>query len=182
VSEADPAPHDADHGPVRTWPDIAGSAYHDLIDGQLERENARKDSFESRGISMITSAGTIVTLLFGLAALTTKTSDFTLKGGAKTALVVALCFLLSSAVAGVVVNAPLQYSEADPGALMRLLDEQFWWGDPAIGRRRTAELEIKQVARARKMNSLKARLLVAGLAAEILGVLAVAAAVLQILT
>jgi hypothetical protein len=200
VSEAESPALDTDPGPIETddpaeveaetpdeklpsrvWPDVAGSAYHDLIDGQLAREDSRKVSLESRGITMITSASTIVTLLFGLAALATQSSKFTLTGGSKAALAVAVGFLLLSAVLGVLTNAPLSYSEADPQALVRLLEERFWWGDPAIGRMRTAELEINQVSRARRMNSLKAKLLVAGLAAEILGVFAVAVAVLEIL-
>jgi hypothetical protein len=51
-----------------------------------------------------------------------------------------------------------------------------------IGQRRAAELEIAQLVVARSANTFKGHLLVAGLAFEVLGVVAVAVGVLLILT
>jgi hypothetical protein len=45
---------------------------HDLreyLKDELARQDARQSSFEQRGIAVVTTAGTLVTLLFGLAAL-----------------------------------------------------------------------------------------------------------------
>lgn len=42
----------------------AGSAYTNLIDEQLETEQNRRASIEQRGLSVLTTSGTLVTLLF----------------------------------------------------------------------------------------------------------------------
>lgn len=47
------------------------SVYSDFLAGELAAQDARKASFEQRGIAVVTTAGTLVTLLFGLAALST---------------------------------------------------------------------------------------------------------------
>jgi hypothetical protein len=163
------------------WPTLAGSAYRDLIKEQFEREENRKSSFETRGMSIITSSGAIVTLLFGLAALATKSNSFHLTGGPKAFLAVALGLLLVAAVCGIAVNVPLRYEEGDPRSLLRLLEDRFWNGRVAVGQKRAAELELAQLARARGLNSRKGKILIAGLAFEVLGVVAVAISVLLIL-
>lgn len=164
------------------WSTVAGSAYRDLIDGQLKREDARKTSFEARGMQIISSSGTMVTLLFGLAALVTGTKDFKLGDSSKVALAVALALLLVAAVCGIATNVPLEYAEADPTTLTRLLDDRFWLGRLYVGQRRAAELEIAQLVVGRSANGLKAKLLIMGLGLEVLGVLAVGVAVLLVLT
>jgi hypothetical protein len=49
--------------------EIAGDAYGALIADQLAGQRARKESFERRGFSVITSSGVVVSVLLGIAAL-----------------------------------------------------------------------------------------------------------------
>jgi hypothetical protein len=164
------------------WTKLAGSAYRDLIDAQLKREDGRKVSFEARGMQIITSSGTIVTLLFGLAALATSSTSFALIGSAKVAFAVALGLLLVAAVCGIATNVPLEYVEASSASLTHVLEDPFWLGRMEIGQRRAAEFEIAQLVVGRAANGFKGKLLIAGLAFEVLGVVAVAVGVLLILT
>lgn len=163
------------------WTDLAGSTYRGLIDAQVQREDGRKASFEARGMQIITSAGAIVTLLFGLAALATSAKDFKLTGSSEVAFAIALGLLLVAAVCGIATNIPLEYVEASTTRLSRVLEDRFWLGPTKIAQRRVAELEIAQLVVGRAANTLKGRLLIVGLVFEVLGVLAVAVGVMVIL-
>jgi hypothetical protein len=164
------------------WPDLAGSAYRDLIDNELAREYTLKDSFESRAMDTINSAGTITSLLFGLAVVVTQATDYTPSKGVTATLAVALAFLIVSAIAGLVVNSPMSYGEPGQAELSGRLDAAKWNASPSDGQIWTARLEILQIVEARKRNKLKAQLLIVGLATEIIGVAVVAIAILEILT
>src|SRR5204863_5652630 len=55
----------------------------DYLNDQLARQDARKVSLEQRALAVITTSGALVTLLFGLAALSSKrAATFTLPGSA----------------------------------------------------------------------------------------------------
>lgn len=164
------------------WGDVAGSAYRGLIDDQLKREDERKTSFESRGLSIITSAGTLVALVFAFSTLVTNSKTFTLDDTTKILLAVSLSLLVLAAAAGIVVTIPAGYGEAQADDLRRLLDDRFWLGRVAVGQKRVAEAEIGQLVFNRRSNNWKGSLLVAALVLEVLGILVVAIAVLLILT
>jgi hypothetical protein len=168
--------------PDQAWPSVAGAAFRSVVDDQLKREDVRKTSFEGRGLSIITSSGTIVTLVFGLAALATKATDFKLDSTSKTALAVALVLFVAAAACGIGANIPMGYGEIQKPGLDRLVSEEYWLGDLALAQRRVAEAEVDQIVIARRSNGRKAHLLIGGLTLEVLGVLAVAIAVLLILT
>lgn len=170
-------------GPLdRSWSELAGSAYTSLIDSQLAREDARKTSFEQRGIGVITTSGTIVTLLFGLAALVTKSDAFVLGTWQKIFLGSALVFFFVAAITGILVNKPMTYEEAAPEGLRRLLEEPYWFGRVGIGSRRATEMKIAMLARARRQNDFKGSVLIIALSAEVAGIFLVAVAVLGVLT
>jgi len=80
----------------------AGSIYAEYIRAQLAEERARKTSLESRGTVVLTSAGTLTTFLFGLAAFSKSAgSSFQLTTHDSIALVAALGSLLAAASLGV---------------------------------------------------------------------------------
>jgi hypothetical protein len=51
-----------------TGADPAGYLYADLVKEELAREQARKTSLEQRGLSVISTSGALVSLLFALLA------------------------------------------------------------------------------------------------------------------
>src|ERR1700694_370776 len=97
--------------------DSGASILAAYVQAQLARQDARKTSLEQRGITVITTAGALVTLLFGLAALSTKRAQtFALPAGASYLLVVALVLFFGAALAAILTNVPLEYEEADAEA------------------------------------------------------------------
>jgi hypothetical protein len=153
------------------------SALADYTKEQLVIEDARKTSFEQRGLAVVTTSGALVTLLFGLTALSTRAqSHFTLPGAAKPALAVALGFFVCAAIAALLTNAPINYEWADPSDLRTALkaspvmDEQTALKNVGLTR-------IKVLDVARSKNQFKGRALIAAIALEVLAVAAVATAV-----
>jgi hypothetical protein len=55
---------------------VGGPIYVELLKERLQEERAHKTSLEQRGLSVITSSGTLVTLLFALAAVVTASKSF----------------------------------------------------------------------------------------------------------
>jgi hypothetical protein len=168
--------------PPPEWPTVAGAAYRGLIDDQLRREDDRKTSFEARGLSIVTTASGLITLVFALSALVKNTTKFTLGAMTTTLLAVALASLILAAVSGILSNMPQGYGEVEKDDLERLLQPRFWLGRIAIGQLRVAEAELEQIVLNRTSNDRKGKLLVIGLGFEVLAVLIIAVAALLILT
>jgi hypothetical protein len=159
----------------------AGPIYRELIEQQLAEENTRKASFEQRGITVITSSGVLVSLLFGIGALVTTAKGFSPSDHVRGLLAGAVGAFGAAGLASIVVNLPLTYSDADPDDLERLIQPR-WWGraaDPAG--RRVAELRLGVLRRARTRNTVKGWTLFAAIILEAVAIGLVAAAVVLIL-
>jgi len=81
-----------------------GPLYLEYVKTVLERERERSASLQQRGIAVITTSGTLVTLLFGLTTLSTKAESFVLPEMAKPWLRFAMLFFLIAACVGIVTN------------------------------------------------------------------------------
>lgn len=77
------------------------SPFVQLITDQLDAERARHASLEQRGISVITTSGTLITLLLAIAGLTGRTTGITLPNVSQWLLRVALVLLPLSAMIGI---------------------------------------------------------------------------------
>lgn len=161
--------------------DSAGAAIAELIGEQLQAEAKRKESFEARGFSVITTSGVLVSLLLGLAALVTKSNGFTLTAPARNMLVGALGLFVLAAVAGIVANLPLRYSGVAPGMFTALLTPERWVAGLVPTAFRTAEARVKILARARDQNAIKGRAVTFALLLEVCAVTYVAGSVALIL-
>jgi hypothetical protein len=137
---------------------FAGEAYGSLIDAQLREERALKASIELRAAAVITSSGVLVTLLFGFRALVDQRgADF--GDFARWLIAGSLAAFVGAAVAAILANRPRSYEEADVNALDRLTSEEFWLAALTLGTRRSAELNVSVLRRARTANASKARAL-----------------------
>lgn len=152
-------------------------AYGQFVKDELAVQDARKASFEQRGLAVITTSGVLVTVLFALAALSTKRAQtLTLPGSARTWLAAALVLFFLSALAALVTNAPLIYQAVKAEDVRKRLRE-----DPP----RTAGEAAKDIAftrldaleSAKVLNSIKGWLLVLAMAFEAIAVGCVAVAV-----
>ena len=99
--------------------DVAGQReYAKYMEAQLAREEERKKWFEARGVTVITTSGTLATLLLGLIAIATKsTQTFTLPDASKTPLGLALVAFAVAALLAIFTNVPRSVDEADPEGL-----------------------------------------------------------------
>lgn len=97
-------------------PSSGFQTYGEFAKDELAAQDQRKASFEQRGLAVITTSGALVTLLFALAALSTKESQtFVLPDRARGWLEAALVSFFFAAVAALITNVPLGYEavEAD---------------------------------------------------------------------
>jgi hypothetical protein len=152
------------------------SVYSKFIAEQVAREDARKESLESRALAVITSAGAISTLLFALAAFNIDSKHFTLPGSAKLSLLAALGCFFFSAVFAIAVNMPFEYEEVLPEALSKAVNE-YWNDSEQAAEKRTSITRLNVLTAARKINGRKALFLLAAITAQGLGVAAIAVAV-----
>jgi hypothetical protein len=148
----------------------AGSAYRHLISDQLAEERSRKSSLEARGVTVITTSGTLGTLLFALTAGLTATANFKLPSGARLPLLLALIAFVCASICGLTTNLPVMYKEATPQGLAKLVDTKYWTAPPAIGELRVAAAEVTLLGAARSANNLKVCLLITAIGAEVLAV------------
>jgi hypothetical protein len=161
-------------------PDRGSTVYSEYITEQIAEQDARKESVEKRGLSVITTSGTLVSLLFGLVAVLTGADNYSLPTGAEPWLAMALVFFLIAALAGIVTNMPLLYLAVEVPELKSLLDS-FWADGPEIAEKRVAATQLKVLARARSMNGMKGWILVGAVASELVAVAALALAIWVVL-
>lgn len=161
--------------------EIAGVAYAELIGEQLEQERARKASIEARALSVITTSGGLVTLLFALGGLISGVEGYTLPELGRWLLLASLAAFVLAAIAAIVANFPLRYREVSIGGLRRLTGAEWWTKPIAPGSRRAAEARVTLLGRARTTNAFKVRTLIAAMAIEVVAVVLIAAAVAVIL-
>jgi hypothetical protein len=157
-----------------------GSEYAEYVAQLLAGQEARKASLEQRGLSVVTSSGTLVTLLFGLVALLTKGASYRLPTKTHGWLATSLTLFVIAAVLGVFTNLPLRYTNVDFDDPDVLLDR--WEDTPADARLRISATRLDEFKRAQRLNRGKAWLLVCAMAAEVGATLPLAVAIAFVLT
>ena len=141
--------------------------YADFVKSMLDAEDSRKSSLEQRGIGVITTSGTLVTLLFGLTAAITSAKNFTLPAAARDWLTPAAILFVVAAAAGILVNVPLFYGKIE---MSRATLEPVWGDDAPDARAAVTDVRLRRLQAAQGVNSVKAWILVAGVALELAAV------------
>ena len=153
------------------------TVYGDFIKDELEAQDKRKASFEQRGLAVITTSGTLVTLLFALAALSTKeAATFTLPTTARTWLAFALVLFFASALAALLSNAPFIYQAVPVEKIRERLREKPP-RDAHAAAKDVAFSRLDALEAAKKINGIKGWALAAAMACEALAVGCVAVAI-----
>ena len=142
------------------------STTHDaLLADQLADERARKASIEQRGMAVITTAGTLVTITLGFVALATRDARTVLAGAVVVLLVAALVALVVAAAVGLLVNLPARVPQVDTAYLVA------GEGDEDVA------IRVQLLTGLRALNRVRARLVFAALLVEVLALVAMAVAV-----
>jgi hypothetical protein len=168
-------------GSAESDPALAGLVIAELVAKELDNEHAVSASIQARGLAVISSSGTLVTLLFGLSALATKAQNFKLPASTKPPLYIAAILLVAAAVVGIVTNAPRKSEATALARLSPLLDSPYWEYPAVQARQEVAKTQLTVVQAARKRNRFRARFLLGSIILEIVGVASVMWAVIALI-
>jgi hypothetical protein len=157
------------------------SVYAAYIKDQLADQDARKSSIEQRGITVITTSGTLVSLLFGLAAILTGVQDYDLPDGARCWLYAAMVAFVIASLEGIATNLPLFYIGVSARALRQGIRHK-WDDEPAEAERQVAFTQVNVLERAQQLNTYKGFILLGAIVAEVIAVVFLALAIRIILT
>jgi hypothetical protein len=164
--------------------------YGEYLKEEITRQDARQSSFEQRGIAVVTTAGTLVTLLFGLAALSTASAKGNpLHHKESVFLAIALVLFLAAGLLALLTNVPLKYEglalpdpkkpEA-PSFLDRLnANPEDSYKDAVYA---VADVRLTILTSAQRQNGRKGKLLFGALIAEVAAVACVAIAIFELIT
>ena len=133
--------------------------YGELIRDELQQEQEAAAQFYQRGMSVVTTAGAMVTLFGGLIAIAGSKNGFHLKGTSIALLIVAGAgFLTAIALALYGLNAPFAVVAAESGALQDLIN-QHWSESSFKASQSVADLRVEELRRLRRINRTRATLL-----------------------
>jgi hypothetical protein len=144
------------HGDYMTAPDV----YADYIKALIDAEMTRKSSLEQRGAGVVTTSGTLVTLLFGLVGVITAAKNFSLPVKSHGYLGAAIILFTIAVAIGIAANLPFLYKEAYPtaGQLARI-----WHYTESQAQAHIIATRLTILGSARRANGLKGLLvLIAG--------------------
>ena len=164
---------------TRTARGLAPRAHEGAADDEeRDHDEAPADqlaSLEQRGLAIVGTAGGLVTLLFGLTALTLERDAVTLPTSARALLVVALFLFVAAGLAALVTNIPMSYEGVTTEALRGAVANR-WDDTSAEAVRMTSLTRITVLESAKRKNNLKAVALFVGMVLEIVAVALVGAA------
>lgn len=179
IREAVGAEAAAEVGQEVSTPQDTNPVYAAFIAGQLARQDERKRSLESRGITVVTTSGALATLLLGFVSFTHTGQAFVLPDNAHEPVKYALVFFTAAAVAAVLTNLPLPYGEPSAAALKNLLGS---WDDTNRNSEiAVASAQTKVIEKAKAVNDFKAILLFIAVGCEVGAVAFIADAVARAL-
>lgn len=162
--------------------DSGYESYGLYLKDEIAAQDARKASFEQRGLAVVTTSGTLVTLLLALAAFSTKEADtFLLPTDARTWLSRALSLFLVSAAAALLSNLPLPYKAVEPDQIKGRMKNDEFASSADAATKDIALTRVKTLISAKRQNSRKGWVVFSALVLEILAVGCLAKAVWIIL-
>ena len=162
-------------------PTTAAAQTMKVISDQLEEERATKTSLESRATSVITTSGTLTTLLFALAAVVTQKDSFDLPTPAKVLLVAATACFMGAVILALLVARPTNYKEMDEASLRAIASAEALAASAVEAEPVIATAQVEIILGARSKNGGKANLLGYAVLVEVLATVLVGAAVVAIL-
>lgn len=157
-------------------------AFEALLGDLIPDERVRKDSLESRGVGIMTSSGTLVTLLLALSAVVTQAKDYRPSGSVLTLLAISAIVFVMAAALSTYNNSPARYLEIDASSLRTLTAAGTWDAAGSEARRQIAAARLEILRNWQEVNQSRARILTFAMFLEIAGILVAATAVVLILS
>ena len=160
--------------------ETGGAAYGPLLLELLRGQETRKASVEQRGIAVVTTSGTLVTLLFVLVSVLSKDQSVAFSASANGPLKLAIPLFIASALMALATNAPLSYDEFDPEHLRTELAAD-WLKPKTEAEGRIAETRLAILAHNHRLNNIKGTLLLGAMLFEVMAIAMVGLAVVRVL-
>lgn len=155
------------------------SLFSDFLKDRLADQEARKASFEQRGLSVVTTSGVLATLLFGVAAFAKTEEPYVLSHQAQSWLIVGLVAFVVAAVLALMTNLPLSYDVPSLESILKLAEADSPDARDAA-QKRLARWYKRMATDAKAKNSAKGWLLFAALLSEVAAIIAVTVAVTNV--
>jgi hypothetical protein len=160
--------------------DDAGEVFADYVKEQIDLEEKRRSSLETRAVGVITVSGTLVTLLFGISALATRSPTYVLPGDLKQRLTLALVIFAVSSIIAIGCTVPFAIRTVDAARLGPEVESR--WRRTADGARKvTTATRIADLGSLQRANSVKSLLLLAAVLVQVVAVCLLAWSVMGLL-
>jgi hypothetical protein len=158
-----------------------GPVYASLVSVRLAEEEKRGSSLQARGLAVVTTSGTLVTLLFAIARFGLGSETPTkVPALSRWLLAAAAAAFVAAAVGGLLANLPRVLVRPRLSDLAERIETR--WGAPAGSAEKTVALaRAYQLRELERGNDGAARAVLGGLAAEVLAIALAAAAVVAAL-
>ena len=154
-----------------------GSVYSQFITDELGRELDRRDKMNAQAMSLLTSAGGLLTLsVAAIAFLDGK--DFTPNGIAETLFAFALVLFLVAGGLALTASISRSYQVATGDAMIKMIIDH-WTGTNTTARNVAAGLNIRTIGSLRTGNDSKALLLIWAAVAQVAAVVVLAIGILR---
>ena len=160
--------------------DTVGAAVAAFVDQDLASEQTRKASIEAKGVALITSTGALVTAILAITKFGGIESTALLIGSPSRWLMAAGAAFVLAAIGGIAVNIPARYAQLDPDGLVQIITSPDWTDEGSEARRQLTYARTLELASWRRLNQLKARVIVAGLLVQVTGVIFMIATIVAI--
>jgi len=156
----------------------AGGIYTALVVTRLAEEDKRGSSLQARGVAVVTTSGTLVTLLVALTQFRVGGKVLpNLPTASRWLFAIAITAFVAAAVGGLLANFPRALVRPRLSNLVDLIESQ-WTTPPAAAEKPVALARARQLQELETANDKVAWAVFAGLIAEVLAVALAAAAVL----
>jgi hypothetical protein len=155
----------------------AGQVYAALVTTRLAEEEGRGRSLQARGLAVVTTSGTLVTLMFVIAQFVLRGKVVTgVPGASRWLLATAAVSFVGAAIAGLLANIPRDTGRPVSRDIAERL--KSGWSERAAPAEKTVALDrARQLQKLEDVNDVAAWAVLAGLAAEVLAIALAAAAV-----
>jgi hypothetical protein len=157
-----------------------GKTYSTFIENELKAERDRRSSLDARGLAVVTTSGSLITLLAAVGAFVTSRQQFRLPSDAILPLMITLGAFVLAALCGLLAshNRPYQVAHAD--TLTEMVGNR-WATTEVDARNIVARVNALTVTSLRHGNNKKAFLVVAGLVCQLVALISLSVAIYLIL-
>ncbi|MEV8516165.1 hypothetical protein [Dactylosporangium sp. NPDC051484] len=153
-----------------------GLVYATFIEVELKSERERRTYLDSRGASLVTTSGSLVTLLAAVGAFVMRGDGYTLPALARFPLLLTLFSFVAAAAFGVTATWMHKHQVADVRDLNNMRTSH-WKDDPIDSRSVVTELNVGTIGSLRRRNNRKASWLLAGLIAQVIALFGLASVI-----